>query len=117
MERIPTRREKGKRRFFFLQAGLPIDRMRTASTCRYTWDETVRAATALRARSWRWIKIRRGWPKNTRENVIRRNAVSEHARLDNRPIEEPGGVPNTKGAVECRERVGGVLKYYYRRAA
>ena len=56
-----------------------------------------------------------------------RNAVSEYAAhyhlernhqgLDNRLVEQPSGRPNTKGAVECRERLGGVLKYYYRQAA
>ena len=56
-----------------------------------------------------------------------RNAVSEYAAhyhlernhqgLDNRLIEQPSGRPNTKGAVERRERLGGVLKYYYRQAA
>jgi putative transposase len=56
-----------------------------------------------------------------------RNAVSEYAAhdhlernhqgLENRLIEKPSGAPNREGAVECRERLGGVLKYYYRQAA
>ena len=56
-----------------------------------------------------------------------RNAVGEymkhyhlernHQGLENRLIEKSSDVPSTEGAVECRESVGGVLKYYYRRAA
>jgi len=56
-----------------------------------------------------------------------RKAVSEYAAhyhlernhqgLDNRLIEQLSGSSNTEGAVECRERLGGVLKYYYRQAA
>jgi len=56
-----------------------------------------------------------------------RNAVSEYAAhyhlernhqgLDNQLIEQPCGAPNSEGPVECRERLGGVLKYYYRQAA
>ena len=40
-----------------------------------------------------------------------------HQRLDNRLIEKPRDEPNMSRAVECRERLGGILKYYYRRAA
>jgi putative transposase len=39
-----------------------------------------------------------------------------HQGLGNRLIEEPKGTVAT-GAVGCRERLGGVLKYYYREAA
>ncbi len=56
-----------------------------------------------------------------------RNAVTEymkhyhlernHQGLDNQLIEKVGEVPSREGTVECRERLGGVLKYYYRRAA
>ncbi len=56
-----------------------------------------------------------------------RNAVSEytthyhlernHQGLDNQLIEKASDLPSSEGAVECRERLGGVLKYYYRRAA
>ncbi len=40
-----------------------------------------------------------------------------HQGLENELIEKPSGELNMTGAVECRERLGGVLKYYYRRAA
>ncbi len=56
-----------------------------------------------------------------------RNAVTEytkhyhlernHQGLDNQLIENASDVPSREGTVECRERIGGVLKYYYRRAA
>ena len=37
--------------------------------------------------------------------------------LNNELIEKLSGEPNMDRAVECQERLGGVLKYYYRRAA
>ncbi len=40
-----------------------------------------------------------------------------HQGLNNELIEKPSDEPNMGGAVECQERLGGVLKYYYRRAA
>ena len=40
-----------------------------------------------------------------------------HQGLDNELIEKPSGAVNMDGAIECRERLGGVLNYYYRRAA
>jgi transposase InsO family protein len=40
-----------------------------------------------------------------------------HQGLDNRLIEERSGVINMNSAVERRERLGGVLNYYERRAA
>jgi hypothetical protein len=40
-----------------------------------------------------------------------------HQGLGNGLIQKPSGEPNLYGAVECQERLGGILKYYYRRAA
>jgi transposase InsO family protein len=40
-----------------------------------------------------------------------------HQGLGNELIQKPSGEPNPYGAVECQERLGGILKYYYRRAA
>ena len=37
--------------------------------------------------------------------------------LDNELIEKLTGRPNLDAPVECRERLGGILKYYHRRAA
>jgi hypothetical protein len=40
-----------------------------------------------------------------------------HQGLDNRLIESGDEVPCTTGEIECRERLGGMLRYYYRQAA
>jgi transposase InsO family protein len=40
-----------------------------------------------------------------------------HQGLDNELIEKLAGRPNMDVPVECRERLGGILKYYHRRAA
>ena len=40
-----------------------------------------------------------------------------HQGLEKELIEKPSDELKITGAVECRERLGGVLKYYYRRAA
>ena len=56
-----------------------------------------------------------------------RSAVSEytkhyhhernHQGLENQVIAKASNLRSMEGAVECRERLGGVLKYYYRMAA
>ena len=40
-----------------------------------------------------------------------------HQDLENKLIEKPSDEPDMDGSVECQERLGGVLEYYYRRAA
>jgi putative transposase len=40
-----------------------------------------------------------------------------HQGLDNELIEKPNDKPNMSRPVERQERLGGILKYYYRRAA
>ena len=40
-----------------------------------------------------------------------------HQGLGNRLIDPPEGIGVTRGLVACRERLGGVLRYYYRKAA
>jgi hypothetical protein len=40
-----------------------------------------------------------------------------HQGLGNRLIEPAGSVGENRGEVECRERLGGMLKYYSRAAA
>jgi putative transposase len=40
-----------------------------------------------------------------------------HQGLDNRLIDPDAGVGHADGQVQCRERLGGLLKYYYRQAA
>ena len=40
-----------------------------------------------------------------------------HQGLENLLIDPDGNVGNTTGSIECRERLGVVLRYYHRRAA
>ena len=40
-----------------------------------------------------------------------------HQGLNNDLIEKPSDEPHLGCVVECKERLGGILKYYYRRAA
>ena len=42
------------------------------------------------------------------------HAERNHQRLDNRLIEPGEEVGSTAGEVACRERLGGMLRYYYR---
>ncbi|KKK80312.1 hypothetical protein LCGC14_2824740 [marine sediment metagenome] len=60
------------------------------------------------------------------ENMLR-NAVRQflehyhternHQSLDNKIIEPDDGVGQTTGEINCRERLGGILRYYHRTAA
>ena len=43
--------------------------------------------------------------------------IIEYDGLGNELIEKPSDEIDMNSAVECRERLGGILKYYYRRAA
>jgi putative transposase len=40
-----------------------------------------------------------------------------HQGLENRIIQPGAEVGNSQGAVDCRNRLGGILRYYYRKAA
>lgn len=40
-----------------------------------------------------------------------------HQGLNNELIEKPSDEPHLDSVVECKEKLGGILKYYYRRAA
>jgi transposase InsO family protein len=54
--------------------------------------------------------------KAVKEYIEHYHFERNHQGLNNELIENPGDEPNMDGAVECHERLGGVLKYY-RRAA
>jgi len=45
------------------------------------------------------------------------HAERNHQGLDNRLIESQSDSPPTAGNIACRERLGGMLRYYYRGAA
>lgn len=55
--------------------------------------------------------------KAVREYTEHYHLERNHQGLDNELIEKPIDVPDMGAAVDCRERLGGILKYYYRRAA
>ena len=45
------------------------------------------------------------------------HAERNHQGLDNQLIEPGKEVGQGAGKIECRERLGGILQYYYREAA
>jgi len=45
------------------------------------------------------------------------HAERNHQGLDNRLIDPGEEVGLTAGEVQCRERLGGILRYYHRKAA
>ncbi len=45
------------------------------------------------------------------------HAERNHQGLDNELIDPGGDVGKTEGTIECHERLGGLLRYYHRRAA
>ena len=51
------------------------------------------------------------------EYVDHHHNERNHQGLDNRLISKPSDVPDLSHAVERRERLGGILNYYYRKAA
>ena len=55
--------------------------------------------------------------KATREFAAHYHGERNHQGIDNRLIEPRGGVGSDRGRVECRERLGGMLRYYRRAAA
>ena len=58
--------------------------------------------------------------RSTTADILERHGIEpapERQGLGNRPIQpEPDYLANT-GEVQCRERLGGTLNYYYRTAA
>ena len=51
------------------------------------------------------------------EFVMHYHQERNHQGLDNRLIDPEAGVGQVVGPIQCRERLGGMLKYYYRDAA
>ena len=52
-----------------------------------------------------------------REYLKHYHAERNHQGVDNELIEPQQDEPNVVGQIECRERLGGMLRYYHRRAA
>ncbi|MDA2930151.1 hypothetical protein MYX84_09425 [Acidobacteria bacterium AH-259-O06] len=49
--------------------------------------------------------------------LVHYHTKRNHQGLDNRLIESTGMADGSDQPVECRERLGGMLKYYHRAAA
>ena len=52
-----------------------------------------------------------------RSYVTHYHLERNHQGLYNRLISEVADSPGTEGSIQCRERIGGILRYYYREAA
>ena len=59
----------------------------------------------------------RSLQKATREFAAHYHTERNHQGLDNRLIEADGPTESAIGGVRCRERLGGMLRYYFRQAA
>ena len=55
--------------------------------------------------------------KGVSEFLLHYHRERNHQGLNNRLLEESASAQAVDGPVECRERLGGLLKFYYRRAA
>ena len=55
--------------------------------------------------------------KAVREFLIHFHSERNHQGLDNRMVQAGDAVGCAIGEIECRERLGGILRYYYRQAA
>jgi transposase InsO family protein len=55
--------------------------------------------------------------KTVKEYTEHYHVERNHQGLNNALIAEPSDEPKMDAAVECQERLGGILKYYYRRGA
>ena len=51
------------------------------------------------------------------EYLVHYHAERNHQGLENRLIDPNEEVGRSDGDVQCRERLGGMLRYYYRQAA
>ena len=52
-----------------------------------------------------------------REYIAHHHRERNHQDLSNELIDPDRQVGEVNGEIECRERLGGVLRYYYRHAA
>ena len=51
------------------------------------------------------------------EFLVHYHTERNHHGLDNELLSQPPVNSNADGSIQCRERLGGILKYYYRDAA
>ena len=59
----------------------------------------------------------RSLQKATQEFAAHYHTERNHQGLNNRLIEADGPTESSIGGVRCRERLGGMLRYYFRPAA
>jgi hypothetical protein len=52
-----------------------------------------------------------------REFISHYHGERNHQALDNKLIDPQRPIGEAEGDIECRERLGGMLRYYYRHAA
>jgi hypothetical protein len=52
-----------------------------------------------------------------RKFLVHYHTERNHQGLGNNIIEPGNEVGRSEGEIQCRERLGGLLRYYYRRAA
>jgi len=52
-----------------------------------------------------------------RQDLEHYHTARNHQGLDNRIIETGEEVGRREGAIQCRDQLGGMLRYYYRYAA
>jgi putative transposase len=55
--------------------------------------------------------------KAIQEFLSHYHAERKHQGLNNRLIEPGNEIGHINGQIKCRERLGGMLRYYYREAA
>lgn len=66
----------------------------------------------------RMIFFGEGTLRNTlKEYAEHYHAERNHQGLENQLIDPGDEVGDTAGSIECHERLGGLLRYYHRRAA
>jgi putative transposase len=53
----------------------------------------------------------------TTQSIVHYNQERNHQGLGNKIIRPEFGEFPTEGAIRCRQRLGGLLRYYYREAA
>ena len=53
----------------------------------------------------------------TKEYLAHYHRERFHQGLNHRLLEAGPGTGRTEGTIDCRERLGGLLKYYHRQAA
>ena len=73
-------------------------------------------SNTLRSRSAEGVHAVKGWVSPGRLYLAHYHAERNHQGLDHKIIEPDPDVGKADGTIVCRERLGGLLKYYHRAA-